>query len=59
MGGTTHGVRIRPGGPGDAPAVLKMLDSAVALMNDRGSTEQWGTTPFSEKPGASSWSIGT
>ncbi|MFG2051468.1 GNAT family N-acetyltransferase [Micromonospora sp. NPDC048935] len=51
MGDTTHGVRIRPGGPGDAPAVLKMLDAAVAWMNDRGNTEQWGTTPFSEKPG--------
>lgn len=47
---TTAGVRIRRGGPADAPAVLTMLDSAVAWMNDRGNTEQWGTTPFSEKP---------
>jgi GNAT superfamily N-acetyltransferase len=48
---TTHGIRIRPGGPADAPAVLDMLDSAVVWMNDRGSTEQWGTTPYSRQPG--------
>ncbi|MFI6874878.1 GNAT family N-acetyltransferase [Streptomyces sp. NPDC050400] len=28
-----------------------MLDSAVAWMNDRGNTEQWGTTPYSQTPG--------
>ena len=28
-----------------------MLDSAVAWMNARGNTEQWGTTPYSQKPG--------
>lgn len=28
-----------------------MLDSAVVWMNDRGNTEQWGTTPYSQKPG--------
>ncbi|WP_112643271.1 GNAT family N-acetyltransferase [Micromonospora saelicesensis] len=50
MDDTTRGVRIRRGGPADAPAVLHMLDSAVVWMNDRGNTEQWGTTPFSEKP---------
>ena len=50
MDDTTRGVRIRRGGPADAPAVLAMLDSAVVWMNDRGNTEQWGTTPFSEKP---------
>ncbi|WP_433352942.1 GNAT family N-acetyltransferase [Micromonospora saelicesensis] len=50
MDDTTRGVRIRRGGPADAPAVLGMLDSAVVWMNDRGNTEQWGTTPFSEKP---------
>jgi GNAT superfamily N-acetyltransferase len=44
-------VRIRPGGPADAPAVLDMLDGAVAWMNSRGNTEQWGTTPYSRKPG--------
>lgn len=50
MDDTTRGVRIRRGGPADAPAVLDMLDSAVVWMNERGNTEQWGTTPFSEKP---------
>ncbi|MGW5353166.1 N-acetyltransferase family protein [Streptomyces sp. NPDC004031] len=44
-------IRIRPGGPADAPAVLDMLDGAVAWMNSRGNTEQWGTTPYSRKPG--------
>ncbi|MEV4823842.1 GNAT family N-acetyltransferase [Micromonospora sp. NPDC049274] len=51
MDDTIRGVRIRRGGPADAPAVLNMLDSAVLWMNARGNTEQWGTTPFSEKPG--------
>ncbi|WP_405437593.1 GNAT family N-acetyltransferase [Streptomyces avidinii] len=51
MNDTTHGLRIRPGGPADAPAVLDMLDAAVAWMNARGNTEQWGTTPYSQKPG--------
>lgn len=49
--GTTDGIRIRPGGPADAPAILDMLDSAVAWMNARGNTEQWGTTPYSRIPG--------
>ncbi|WP_079406499.1 GNAT family N-acetyltransferase [Streptomyces sp. 3211] len=51
MNDTTHDLRIRPGGPADAPAVLDMLDVAVAWMNARGNTEQWGTTPYSQKPG--------
>ncbi|MGH3309751.1 MAG: GNAT family N-acetyltransferase [Streptomyces sp.] len=51
MNDTTYGIRIRPGNLADAPAVLDMLDSAVVWMNDRGNTEQWGTTPFSQKPG--------
>ncbi|MEU7613991.1 GNAT family N-acetyltransferase [Micromonospora sp. NPDC049204] len=51
MQDSTDGVRIRRGSPADAPAVLKMLDAAVTWMNDRGNTEQWGTTPFSAKPG--------
>ncbi|MFD9163303.1 GNAT family N-acetyltransferase [Streptomyces sp. NPDC059558] len=51
MNDTTHDLRIRPGGPPDAPAVLDMLDAAVAWMNARGNTEQWGTTPYSQKPG--------
>ncbi|MFF0740899.1 GNAT family N-acetyltransferase [Streptomyces sp. NPDC004111] len=48
---TETGIRIRPGGPADVPAVLDMLDGAVAWMNARGNTEQWGTTPYSQKPG--------
>ncbi|WSM89921.1 GNAT family N-acetyltransferase [Streptomyces sp. NBC_01693] len=48
---TKHGIRIRPGGPADAPAILDMLDSAVAWMNARGNTEQWGTVPYSRTPG--------
>ncbi|MFG2580767.1 GNAT family N-acetyltransferase [Streptomyces malaysiensis] len=53
MNDTTHGngIRIRPGTPTDAPTVLDMLDAAVAWMNARGNTEQWGTTPYSQKPG--------
>ncbi|MFE7463721.1 GNAT family N-acetyltransferase [Streptomyces sp. NPDC057499] len=52
MDDNTHGLHIRQGGPADAPAVLAMLDSAVAWMNARGNTEQWGTTPYSRIPGA-------
>lgn len=44
-------LRIRPGGLADAPAILAMLDGAVAWMNARGNTEQWGTTPYSQQPG--------
>ncbi|MCY0934904.1 GNAT family N-acetyltransferase [Streptomyces sp. H34-S4] len=51
MNDTTPDIRIRPGGPADVPAVLDMLDSAVAWMNARGNTEQWGTTPYSLVPG--------
>nr|WP_172639100.1 GNAT family N-acetyltransferase [Streptomyces tailanensis] len=45
------GIRIRPGGPADAAAVLAMLDSAVSWMNARGNTEQWGTIPYSRRAG--------
>ncbi|MEU9359889.1 GNAT family N-acetyltransferase [Streptomyces sp. NPDC048301] len=48
--GVTRGIRIRRGGPDDAPAVLEMLDAAVAWMNARGNTEQWGTVPHSRIP---------
>ena len=51
MNDTTYGIRIRRGSLADARAVLDMLDSAVVWMNDRGNTEQWGTTPFRVKPG--------
>ncbi|AZM89380.1 GNAT family N-acetyltransferase [Streptomyces sp. W1SF4] len=51
MNETTHGIRVRRGVLADAPAVLDLLDGAVAWMNSRGNTEQWGTTPYSQKPG--------
>ncbi|PSJ30619.1 GNAT family N-acetyltransferase [Streptosporangium nondiastaticum] len=51
MNDSTHGIRIRPGSLADAPAILAMLDSAVVWMNARGNTEQWGTTPYSQRPG--------
>ncbi|GGW82882.1 GNAT family N-acetyltransferase [Streptomyces lomondensis] len=51
MNDTTYGIRIRPGILADTQAVLDMLDSAVVWMNDRGNIEQWGTTPYSQKPG--------
>ncbi|MFC9242734.1 GNAT family N-acetyltransferase [Streptomyces sp. NPDC057136] len=51
MNDTTHGTRIRPGSLADVPAILDMLDSAVVWMNERGNTEQWGTTLYSQKPG--------
>ena len=38
---------IRPGGPGDAKAVLDLFDEAVAWLVARGQTGQWGTEPFS------------
>ncbi|MGQ4411208.1 GNAT family N-acetyltransferase [[Kitasatospora] papulosa] len=44
-------LHIRPGGPADAPAILDMLDSAVAWMNARGNTQQWGTVPYSQTSG--------
>lgn len=50
MNDTPHGIRIRPGSLADAPAILDMLDSAVIWMNQRGNTEQWGTTPHSQRP---------
>ncbi|MFD9370354.1 GNAT family N-acetyltransferase [Streptomyces sp. NPDC060020] len=50
MNDSTH-IRIRPGGPEDVGGILRMLDSAVAWMNARGNTEQWGTTPYSQRPG--------
>ncbi|GAA3658947.1 GNAT family N-acetyltransferase [Streptomyces iranensis] len=31
--------------------MLDMLDAAVVWMNGRGNTEQWGTTPYSRRPG--------
>ena len=42
--------RIREATPGDLPAVLQLYDEAVAWLNAQGITEQWGTTPVSERP---------
>jgi GNAT superfamily N-acetyltransferase len=39
-------MRIRPGGPGDVPAILALGDEAVAWLNARGNTQQWGTGPW-------------
>jgi GNAT superfamily N-acetyltransferase len=39
-------MRIRPGGPDDIAAVLALGDEAVAWMNARGNTQQWGTAPW-------------
>jgi len=39
-------VRIRQGGPSDFDAVLALGDEAVAWMNARGNTTQWGTAPW-------------
>ncbi|WP_405538157.1 GNAT family N-acetyltransferase [Streptomyces antimycoticus] len=51
MADTTPRIYVRPGSLADAPVILDMLDSAVAWMNARGNTEQWGTTPYSQKTG--------
>jgi GNAT superfamily N-acetyltransferase len=45
-------VHIRPGTAADAPPVLALFDEAVTWLVARGQTEQWGTTPWSERPSA-------
>ena len=40
-------MRIRVGGPDDVPTILAFGDEAVAWMNARGNTQQWGTKPWS------------
>jgi GNAT superfamily N-acetyltransferase len=42
---------IRPGDEADGPAVVALFDEAVAWLVARGQTGQWGSTPFSERPG--------
>ncbi len=42
---------IRPGDEADGPAVVALFDEAVAWLVQRGQTGQWGSTPFSERPG--------
>jgi hypothetical protein len=38
-------MRIRQGGRDDVPLVMAFGDEAVAWMNARGNTQQWGTEP--------------
>ncbi|MFJ6214255.1 GNAT family N-acetyltransferase [Streptomyces sp. NPDC092296] len=45
-------MKIRTGGPDDAPALLALLDGAVAWLVSRGRTGQWGTEPWSTRPAA-------
>ncbi|GHJ15635.1 MULTISPECIES: GNAT family N-acetyltransferase [unclassified Micromonospora] len=40
-------ITIRPGGPADAPTVLRLFDSAIAWLVERGRPEQWGVDPVS------------
>ncbi len=42
--------RIRQTTPTDLTAVLQLFDEAVAWLNARGITDQWGTTPVSARP---------
>lgn len=55
-------ITLRPGGPADAPAVLRLLDDATAWLVARGRTGQWGTEPASTDPRriaqADAWSAG-
>ncbi|MGY1603404.1 hypothetical protein [Geodermatophilus sp. SYSU D00815] len=41
---------IRTGGVADLPAVLGLLDGAVARLAAQGRTGQWGDRPWSESP---------
>ncbi|WBB71689.1 GNAT family N-acetyltransferase [Micromonospora sp. WMMD1128] len=43
-------ITVRPGRPGDAPAVLRLFDSAIAWLAERGRTGQWGVDPASTDP---------
>jgi GNAT superfamily N-acetyltransferase len=45
-------VRIRPGTADDAPLMLALFDEAVVWLVARGQPDQWGTVPWSERPGA-------
>lgn len=43
-------MRIRVGGPDDVDVILAFGTEAVAWMNARGNTQQWGTEPWTGKP---------
>ncbi|SBT37856.1 GNAT family N-acetyltransferase [Micromonospora auratinigra] len=46
----TDRLTIRPGGPDDAEAVLRLFDVAIAWLTARGRTGQWGSEPASTDP---------
>lgn len=43
---------LRRGGTADSDAVLGLFDEAVEWLCERGSPDQWGTRPWSERPEA-------
>lgn len=43
-------MRMRKGGPDDAPVMMAMLDGAVAWLAANGRTGQWGSEPWSDDP---------
>lgn len=45
-------MNLRRGGSADAEAVLALFDEAVQWLCERGSPDQWGTRPWSERPEA-------
>lgn len=45
-------MEIRNGSPADAPAIIALLDGAVAWLVSQGRTGQWGDQPFSSRPTA-------
>ncbi|AMB59508.1 GNAT family N-acetyltransferase [Microterricola viridarii] len=45
-----HAVSLRRAVPGDAPAVLRLFDEAIAWFVQIGNAGQWGTEPFTGQP---------
>ena len=45
-------MHLRTGGTDDVPALLRMMDGAVAWLAAQGRTGQWGTEPYSVRAGA-------
>lgn len=43
-------MEIRMGGVADVPAIMEMMDGAVAWLAARGRADQWGVRPWSESP---------
>jgi hypothetical protein len=44
-------VRVRPAVADDVPAILGLVDAAVAWLVGRGRAGQWGAAPLSATPG--------